>query len=70
MKLKGTIQKSDLEGGHWVLRCDSGEYFQLGGALASAKDGMRVELEGSVDRQAAGIAMSGPQFNVAKITAL
>ena len=33
MKLKGTIRRSDLEGGHWVLETDSGDRYQLTGAL-------------------------------------
>ena len=69
MKLKGTIRRSDLEGGHWVLETDSGDRYQLTGSLAGAKDGMAAEVEGKVDKTAMGIGMTGPQLDVQKITA-
>lgn len=70
MKVKGTIRRSDLEGGHWVLHADGGDQYQLTGRVDEAKDGMRVEVEGKVDGGAMGIAMTGPQLAVSKITAL
>ena len=69
MKVKGTIRRSDLEGGHWVLETDSGEHYQLTGALGSCKDGQSVEVEGKVEKNAMGIGMTGPQLSVQKITA-
>jgi hypothetical protein len=69
MKLKGTIRRSDLEGGQWVLETDSGERYQLSGALGDCKDGLAVEVEGKVDKGAMGIGMMGPQLAVQKITA-
>lgn len=69
MKLKGTIRRSDLEGGHWVLETDNGDRYQLTGSVTGAKDGMAAEVEGNVDRNAMGIGMTGPQLNVQKITA-
>jgi hypothetical protein len=69
MKLKGTIRRSDLEGGHWVLETDGGERYQLSGALGSCKDGLVAEVEGKVDRNAMGIGMTGPSLTVQKITA-
>jgi len=69
MKLKGTIRRSDLEGGHWVLETDGGERYQLTGAITGCKDGMAAEVEGKVDKGAMGIGMTGPQLAVAKITA-
>jgi Protein of unknown function (DUF5818) len=69
MKLKGTIRRSDLEGGHWVLETDGGDRYQLTGALAGAKDGLVAEVEGKVDKDAMGIGMTGPQLTVQKITA-
>jgi hypothetical protein len=69
MKLKGTIRRSDLEGGHWVLETESGDRYQLTGSLAGAQDGMAAEVEGKVDRNAMGIGMTGPQLDVQKITA-
>ena len=69
MKLKGTIRRSDLEGGHWVLETEGGEHYQLTGSLAGCKDGMAAEVEGKVDKGAMGIGMTGPQLAVQKITA-
>lgn len=70
MKLKGTIRRNDLEGGHWVIETDKGETYQLAGALDAIEDGMKAEVEGKVDKQAFGIGMTGPYFTVAKLTAL
>ena len=70
MKLKGTIRRSDLEGGHWVLKTDTGDQYQLAGELGGAKDGMRAEVEGKVDKQAMSFGMVGAQFAVSKLTAL
>jgi hypothetical protein len=69
MKLKGTIRRSDLEGGHWVLETEGGEQYQLIGSLGDCKDGLSVEVEGNVDKNAMGIGMMGPQLKVQKITA-
>ena len=70
MKLKGTIRRNDLEGGHWVMETDKGETYQLSGSLDGAKDGLACEVEGKVDKGAFGIGMTGPQFSVQKLTAL
>ncbi|HEU0031000.1 MAG TPA: hypothetical protein VFQ53_10240 [Kofleriaceae bacterium] len=70
MKLQGTIRRSDLEGGHWLLETTGGETYQLVGELGSCKDGLRAEVEGKVDQGAMGIGMTGPQLSVQKITAL
>ena len=69
MKIKGTIRRSDLEGGHWVLETDSGEHYQLTGSLGAAQDGQSVEIEGKVEKDAMGIGMTGPQLHVQKLTA-
>lgn len=70
MKLKGTIRRSDLEGGLWVLHTDSGDQYQLLGKTDNAQDGLKAEVEGKVDKDAMGFGMVGPQFSVSKITAL
>lgn len=70
MKLTGTIRHSDLEGGHWVLKTDGGDQYQLTGALDGIKDGMRAEVEGKVDKQAMGFGMMGPHFAVQRLKAL
>jgi hypothetical protein len=70
MKIKGTIRRNDLEGGHWVLETDKGETYQLVGSIAGCKDGMKAEIEGNVDKGGMGIAMTGPHFTVQSIKEL
>jgi hypothetical protein len=70
MKLKGTIRKSDLEGGHWILVAENNDQYQLTGALAGATDGSSVEVEGKVDKGAMSFGMMGATFTVSKITTL
>ncbi|HEY6038915.1 MAG TPA: hypothetical protein VIV58_31750 [Kofleriaceae bacterium] len=70
MKLKGTIRRSDLEGGHWILVVENGEQYQLNGAVGSPKDGTSVEVEGKIDKGAMSFGMMGAQFTVNKITTL
>lgn len=66
-KLSGTIEKSDLEGGHWLLVTAKGDRYQLVGAKG-VKAGQAVVVEGTVDRGAMGIGMTGPLFTVKKIS--
>jgi hypothetical protein len=71
MKVKGTVEFDDLEGGLWRLTAEDGTRYTLIGAkgdLKSAK-GTRVEVEGSLD-EGFGIGMSGPQLRVAKVRKL
>jgi hypothetical protein len=70
MKLKGTIRRNDLAGGHWVIETEKGETYQLTGSIDGCKDGMKAEVEGKVDRGAMGIGMTGPHFTVQSLTAL
>jgi hypothetical protein len=70
MKLKGTIRRNDLAGGHWTIETDKGETYQLAGSVEGAKDGMQAEVEGKVDKGAMGIGMTGPHFTVQSIKAL
>jgi len=61
----GVVKKSDLEGGIWQLHADGGQVYQLrGGDGALRVEGQRVTVEGSVDRAAFGIGMTGPYLNV------
>jgi hypothetical protein len=71
MKVSGTVEFVDLEGGIWRLNGDDGKRYTLLGSkgdLKSAK-GARVEVEGTLD-EGFGIAMSGPQLRVARIRKL
>ncbi len=70
MKLKGTIRRNDLEGGHWVLETEGGDTYQLVGSLDTCTDGMKAEIEGKVDKGMMGIGMTGPSLSVEKVKAL
>jgi hypothetical protein len=68
-KLSGVIKKSYLEGGHWLLVTADGDQYQLqGGDTKGLAAGARVTVEGTVDKQAFGIGMTGPIFKVSKLT--
>jgi hypothetical protein len=69
-KITGTVRRSDLEGGMWLLETKDGEQYQLGGETKALKDGMRAELTGKVQRDQMGIGMSGPMFDVTAVKAL
>jgi Protein of unknown function (DUF5818) len=64
-KYRGTIRKSDLEGGHWQLEADDGTTYALDGAPgAVTQDGAKVEVDGWVDSNAMGFMMTGPTLKV------
>jgi hypothetical protein len=64
-KYIGTIRKNDLEGGFWELHAADGERYQLrGGGDGLLVEGQKVELEGTIDRQAFGVGMTGPYLDV------
>lgn len=69
MKLTGTIKKNDLEGGSWTIVTDKGETYTLLGTTTGAKDGMKAEVEGKVEKNMMGIGTMGAQFSVSKLTA-
>jgi hypothetical protein len=71
MKVTGTVEFVDLEGGIWRLNGDDGKRYTLLGARADLKPakGARVEVEGTLD-DGFGIAMSGPQLRVQRIRKL
>jgi hypothetical protein len=72
-KYRGTLRRSDLEGGHWQLVTDKGDAFVLERASLGGEDdvtlvdGVRVEVVGDVDRQALSFAMTGPSLIVKSI---
>jgi hypothetical protein len=68
-KIAGTVRRSDLEGGQWLLETPQGSY-QLVGSLEALRDGMRAEVSGSIERAMMGIGMTGPQFRVSKVKPL
>jgi hypothetical protein len=62
MKIVGKIERSNLEGGQWILHTAKGERYQLTGAVAELRDGMHAEVTGSVDRNMMGFGMGGANF--------
>ncbi|HVV50940.1 MAG TPA: hypothetical protein VHO06_14835 [Polyangia bacterium] len=64
-KFRGTVRRSDLEGGHWQLEADDGTTYVLEGATRGIEqEGAKVEIDGAVDREAMGFAMTGPTLRV------
>ncbi|MBI3925694.1 MAG: hypothetical protein HY319_09150 [Armatimonadetes bacterium] len=65
MTLKGTLEKTDLEGGVWVFKTDDGGQYHLDGLESRfQKDGKRLEVEGDIDRGGVSIGMMGAVFRV------
>jgi hypothetical protein len=64
MKIIGTVTRSQLEGGQWILETAKGDRYQLQGAVKELKDGMRAELTGDIDRNMMGFGMAGINFVV------
>jgi len=69
-KLTGTIRKSDLEGGLWILEAEDGDRYQLQGSVDKLRDGARASITGNVERSMMGIGMSGPIVKVTKVEIL
>lgn len=64
-KFVGTIERTDVEGGHWLLKTDQGVVYQLKnapGALLVA--GRRAEVEGNIASGSFGLAMMGEILEV------
>ena len=63
---RGTVAKNDLEGGFWELDCEDGSKYQLrGGDDQLRVEGQKVEVEGTIAKDAFGIGMTGPHLDVA-----
>ena len=69
MKLTGTLQHRDLEGGFWQLNADDGKRYTLLGARGDLKDCARVEVEGAIE-EGFGITMAGPRLRVDRLRKL
>ncbi len=61
-KFRGVVKKNQLEGGFLELHCEDGKTYQLQGAPLT--EGARVEIDGSIDKGAFGIGMTGPTLKV------
>jgi hypothetical protein len=68
-KFRGTVRRSDLEGGHWQLEAEDGTTYVLEADGGTLKDGARVEVEGKVDDEAMGLAMTGPILKAKSVKA-
>jgi hypothetical protein len=67
-KFRGTIRYSDLEGGHYQLVADDGIVYEVEGSdPALRREGARVEIEGSVDRAALSLTMTGPRLKAKSV---
>src|SRR5581483_7717283 len=63
-KFRGTIRRSDLEGGHFQLVADDGTTYQVqGNDPVLSQDGARVEIDGAVDQNALSFTMTGPRLH-------
>jgi hypothetical protein len=66
MRVRGKVERQDIEGGIWQLVADDGRRYTLVGAVGRLKAGARVEVEGTLD-DGFGIAMAGPQLRVTNV---
>ena len=67
-KLTGTIRMNDLEGGFYQLVADDGTTYELdGNDPLLSKDGARVEMDGTVDKQTMSFRMVGPRLKVTAV---
>ena len=60
MKLKGTVGRSDLEGGYFTLTAGKETYKLEGGGADLHRVGVRAEVEGTVKKDAFGIGFGTP----------
>jgi hypothetical protein len=70
-KLRGTIRKSDLEGGVYQFHGDDGAVFEVDGSdpLLQA-EGAKVEIDGHVEKNAMSFTMTGPRLKVKTVRRL
>jgi hypothetical protein len=61
MLVQGTIEKKDIGMGAWALVADNGTTYELLKCPTDLRQqGLRVEVNGSIDDQAVTAAMIGP----------
>ncbi len=64
-KMKGTVSKSDLEGGFWTFETAAGDVYKLeGGGKELLHEGAAAEIDGTVDEEAVGIGFGAPVLTV------
>jgi len=66
MKLKGTVGRSDLEGGYFTFSDGKTTYKLEGGGADLLREGVRAEVEGRVRSDSMGIGFGAPALEVAK----
>jgi hypothetical protein len=67
-KFRGTIRHNALEGGHFQLLADDGTSYEVeGNDPLLHRDGARVEIDGSIDRTALSLAMTGPRLKAKSV---
>ena len=64
MKIKGTVQHSDLEGGYFTFSDGKRTWKLEGGGADLRKVGVRAEVEGSENKDAMGIGFGSPVLRV------
>jgi hypothetical protein len=70
-KLRGTIKHNDLEGGHFQLHADDGVDYELEGTdPLLRRDGLKVEIDGTVDGGTLSFTMTGPRLKVKSVKAM
>jgi hypothetical protein len=70
MKIKGTVQRSDLEGGYFTFT-DGHQTWKLeGGGADLHRAGVRAEVEGQVQKDVMGIGFGSPVLRVKSYTIL
>ena len=68
MTWTGTLRRTDLGAGAWVLETDRGERLQLIGEVPADLVGRAVTVKGH-KADAMGVAMVGPIVQVERVTA-
>lgn len=66
MKLKGTVGRSDLEGGYFTFSAGNKTYKLEGGDSDLLRVGVSAEIEGRVREDLMGIGFGAPVLQVAK----
>ena len=63
--VRGTVGRSDLEGGMWTFETEAGDVYVLeGGPAELLRKGARAEVVGLVDDEAMGIGFGTPVLRV------
>ena len=68
-KLRGTVRKSDIEGGAWLLETADGDVYQLEGDITGIGPG-RVEVEGKPASNMVSFQQQGALFRVSKFKSI